>query len=147
MLPGTMGMCEGKGENPVNSVEPAECVQGVRLADPSMAEAPRGATGLPCSAPSRSQPMGTERAEPVLAARTLDQTRAFYDKRLCCVVGRPGTWAYEIVSRGQLVVQFFADAELKPDHHNSSCYWRVQDADRCIGSSLRWICPPPEFLG
>ncbi|HEU4631574.1 MAG TPA: VOC family protein [Gemmatimonadaceae bacterium] len=76
--------------------------------------------------------MRPERPEPILPARDLDETRAFY-ARLGFEPwfrGR-GPWEYEIVSRGQLVVHFFAERGLVPGDNDSSCYWRVTDADRC----------------
>jgi hypothetical protein len=41
-----------------------------------------------------------------------------------------GPWPYEIVSRGHLVVHFFAEPGLTPGENNTSCYWRVKDADQ-----------------
>jgi catechol 2,3-dioxygenase-like lactoylglutathione lyase family enzyme len=75
--------------------------------------------------------MRTERAEPILPARNLDETRTFYE-RLGFVPwfrGR-GPWEYEIVSRGHLVVHFFAEPRLTPSQNDAGCYWRVTDADR-----------------
>jgi len=40
-----------------------------------------------------------------------------------------GSWEYEIVSRGHLLVHFFAESGL-PNQNETSCYWRVKDADR-----------------
>jgi catechol 2,3-dioxygenase-like lactoylglutathione lyase family enzyme len=75
--------------------------------------------------------MRTERPEPILPARNLDETRAFYEKLgfVPWFRGR-GPWEYEIVSRGHLVVHFFAESELTPSQNDASCYWRVKDADR-----------------
>ena len=75
--------------------------------------------------------MRTERPEPILPARNLDEIRAFYEKLgfTPWFRGR-GPWHYEIVSRSQLVVHFYAVPELAPTENNSSCYWRVKDADR-----------------
>jgi len=75
--------------------------------------------------------MRTERSEPIFPALNLDETRAFYE-RLGFVPwwkGR-GSRAYEIVSRGHLVIHFFAEPELTPAENETSCYWRVRDADR-----------------
>jgi len=75
--------------------------------------------------------MRTERSEPIFPALNLDETRAFYE-RLGFVPwwkGR-GSRAYEIVSRGHLVIHFFAEPELTPGENETSCYWRVRDADR-----------------
>ena len=74
--------------------------------------------------------MRTERTEPILPVRNLDETRAFYE-RLGFVPwwrGR-GPWEYEIVSRGHLVVHFFAEPGLTPSGNDTSCCWRVKDAD------------------
>jgi len=75
--------------------------------------------------------MRTERSEPILPALNLDETRAFYEKLgfVAWWRGR-GTRAYEIVSRGHLVVHFFGEPELRPAENDTSCYWRVKDADR-----------------
>jgi len=86
--------------------------------------------------------MRTERAEPILPARNLDETRAFYGK----LGFRPwfrghAPWDYEIVSRGHLVVHFFADPGLTPSKNNASCYWRVKDADRFYQSFLALNLP------
>ena len=75
--------------------------------------------------------MRTERPEPILPARNLDETRAFYEKLgfVSWHKGR-GPWEYEIFSRGHLVIHFFAEPELTPSENETSCYWRVKDADR-----------------
>ena len=75
--------------------------------------------------------MRMERTEPILPARSLEETRAFYAKLgfRAWWQGR-GPWAYEIVSRGHLVVHFFAEPGLVPGENETSCYWRVKDADR-----------------
>lgn len=75
--------------------------------------------------------MRTERAEPILPARSLEETRAFYE-----ALGFVSWWKgggpsdYAIVSRGHLVVHFAADPGLIPGKSDTSCYWRVKDADR-----------------
>lgn len=74
--------------------------------------------------------MRTERPEPILPSRDLDETRRFYERlgfRLW--FGGREPWDYEIVSRGNLVVHFFASAGLVPAKSDSMCYWRVKDAD------------------
>jgi catechol 2,3-dioxygenase-like lactoylglutathione lyase family enzyme len=73
----------------------------------------------------------TERAEPVLPARNLDETRAFYRKLgfTCWFDGQ--SWpGYEIMSRGDLVMHFFSAPELVPGDNDAGCYWRVASADR-----------------
>ncbi len=75
--------------------------------------------------------MRTERSEPILPARNLAETRAFYEKLGFTSWWRGrGPWEYEIVSRGHLVVHFFAESGLVPTENEASCYWRVKDADR-----------------
>ena len=75
--------------------------------------------------------MRTERSEPILPARNLDETRAFYEKLgFVSWHGGRGHWEYEIFSRGHLVVHFFAEPGLIPGENETSCYWRVRDADR-----------------
>jgi catechol 2,3-dioxygenase-like lactoylglutathione lyase family enzyme len=75
--------------------------------------------------------MRTERAEPILPSRDLLETRAFY-KRLGFTPwwGEDRPWDYDIFSRGQLVVHFFAEPSLQPEKNDAGCYWRVEDADR-----------------
>lgn len=75
--------------------------------------------------------MRTERSEPILPARSLDETRTFYEKLgfTPWFRGR-GEFEYEIVSRGHLVVHFFAEHGLTPGDNETSCYWRVKDADQ-----------------
>ena len=75
--------------------------------------------------------MRTERPEPILPALNLDETRAFYEKLgfVAWWKGR-GSFAYEIISRGHLVIHFFAEPGLTPSENGTSCYWRVTDADR-----------------
>ena len=70
------------------------------------------------------------RAEPILPSRDLAETRAFYQNLgFKAWWGGGGPWDYEIVSRGNLVVHFFTESSLAPGESDSSCYWRVGDAD------------------
>jgi catechol 2,3-dioxygenase-like lactoylglutathione lyase family enzyme len=82
--------------------------------------------------------MRSERSEPILPARNLDETRAFYQKLgfVSWHNGR-GPWAYEIFSRGHLVIHFFEEPELTPSENDTSCYWRVRDADWCYQEFAR----------
>ncbi len=74
--------------------------------------------------------MRTERCEPILPSRNLDETRAFYGRLGFTAWFHGRSWPdYEIVSRGQLVVHFFAEPGLAADQNNAGCYWRVTDAD------------------
>lgn len=81
--------------------------------------------------PRNDDPLvGQARAEPILPSRDLAETRAFYRN----LGFEPwwdgsGPWDYEIVSRGNLVVHFFTDSGLIAGESDSSCYWRVEDAD------------------
>ena len=75
--------------------------------------------------------MGAERSEPILPARNLDETRAFYQKLgFTPWFGGQAPWDYEILSRGHLVVHFFTESGLTPSANDTSCYWRVEDADQ-----------------
>lgn len=75
--------------------------------------------------------MRTERAEPILPSRNLEETRQFYQRLgFTSWWGGKGPWDYEIVSRGNLVVHFFRESALAPDSNETSCYWRVVDADQ-----------------
>jgi catechol 2,3-dioxygenase-like lactoylglutathione lyase family enzyme len=74
--------------------------------------------------------MHPERAEPILPARDLDEIRDFYARLgFRPWFGAAAPWPYEIVSRGNLVVHFYLESGLDPARSNSSCYWRVPDAD------------------
>lgn len=74
--------------------------------------------------------MQPERAEPILPARDLDEIREFYGRLgFHSWFGGSAPWHYEIVSRGNLAVHFFLESTLDPAVNNSSCYWRVPDAD------------------
>ena len=75
--------------------------------------------------------MRTERAEPILPARNLNEIRSFYRKLGFTPWFDGQNWpGYEIMSRGDLVVHFFAAPELTMAGNDAGCYWRVADADR-----------------
>ena len=75
--------------------------------------------------------MRTERSEPILPARSLDETRDFYKKLgFASWHNGRGGWEYEIFSRGHLVVHFFLESSLIPGESDSMCYLRVRDADQ-----------------
>ena len=75
--------------------------------------------------------MRLERSEPILPSRNLDETWDFYERLGFAPWHRGRTdWEYGIVSRGNLVVHFFLESQLKPEQNDCSCYLRVQDADR-----------------
>lgn len=75
--------------------------------------------------------MRSERSEPILPSRDLNETRAFY-KKLGFDSWSEGRsqFEYEIFSRGHLVVHFFLDSGLNPADSDSMCYLRVRDADQ-----------------
>lgn len=78
--------------------------------------------------------MRIERSEPILPARNLEETRAFYMKLGFAPWFQGRSWPeYEIVSRGQLVVHFFSAPQLAAAENEAGCYWRVKDADRLHG--------------
>jgi catechol 2,3-dioxygenase-like lactoylglutathione lyase family enzyme len=73
----------------------------------------------------------TERSEPILPSRDLDETRAFYEALGFRAWFRGGgvNPQYEILSRGHLVVHFFLERALNPSGNDAGCYLRVADAD------------------
>ena len=79
--------------------------------------------------------MRTERPEPILPSRNIDETRTFY-ARLGFDPWFRGRWDYEIVSRGHLVIHFFPKPGLIPGDNDTSCYWRVKDADKLYSEFL-----------
>ena len=86
--------------------------------------------------------MRTERSEPILPARSLDENRVFYEKLGFVSWNKwRGQLAYEIFSRGHLVIHFFAESELIPGENDTSCYWRVRDADRLYQEFARLDLP------
>lgn len=71
--------------------------------------------------------MPREGPEPILPARDLSRTRAFYES-----LGFKSGYAdgdYDILRRGNLVVHLERRADLVPATNHTSCYWRVGDAD------------------
>jgi len=70
-------------------------------------------------------------AIPILPARDLDETRAFYE---CLGFRAAGWWpsefgGYAILVRGDLSMHFFAFEDLSPAKNYAQCYWRVKDVD------------------
>jgi catechol 2,3-dioxygenase-like lactoylglutathione lyase family enzyme len=86
----------------------------------------------------------TERAEPILPSRDLDETRTFY-VNLGFKPSFNGRWEYEILTRGNLVVHFFPHPELVPAESNAGCYWRVIDADE-LYNEFRTLGLPSEGI-
>ena len=66
-------------------------------------------------------------AEPILPAHDVARTREFYES----LGFRAGYYddRYEILRRGDLVVHLEARENLEPADNDTSCYWRVADAD------------------
>ena len=72
--------------------------------------------------------MPKEGSEPILPAKDLGRTRAFYES-----IGFKAGYhddRYEILRRDNLVVHLEPHADLVPAANRTSCYWRVEDADR-----------------
>ena len=70
-------------------------------------------------------------AIPILPARDLAETRAFYERLGFHAAGWWPTQfgGYAILRRGDLRMHFFAFADISPDQNYAQCYWRVQDVD------------------
>jgi len=68
-----------------------------------------------------------EGAEPILPAQDVSRTRAFYES----LGFKAGYYdeRYEILRRENLVVHLEARRDLAPAANQTSCYWRVRDAD------------------
>ena len=70
-------------------------------------------------------------AIPIMPARDLFETRAFYER---LGFQAAGWWpnefgGYACLVRGDLRMHFFAFADISPEHNYAQCYWRVQDVD------------------
>ena len=66
-------------------------------------------------------------AIPILPARDLGETRAFYERLGFRALG---WWPnYAILVRGDLELHFFSFEGLAPGESYAQCYWRVQDVD------------------
>jgi catechol 2,3-dioxygenase-like lactoylglutathione lyase family enzyme len=68
---------------------------------------------------------------PILPARDLAETRAFYER---LGFQAAGWWpaefgGYAILRRGDLSMHFFSFKEITPDQNYAQCYWRVNDVD------------------
>jgi len=71
--------------------------------------------------------MPREGPEPIFPAHDLRRTRAFYES-----LGFKSGYRddnYDILRRGSLVVHLERRADLVPATNQTSCYWRVRDAD------------------
>ena len=70
-------------------------------------------------------------AIPILPARDLQETRAFYER---LGFRTTGWWPHEfggyaILIRGDLSMHFFSFSDLSPLENYAQCYWRVNDVD------------------
>ena len=68
-----------------------------------------------------------EAAEPILPAQDVSRARAFYES-----LGFKAGYSddrYDILRRGNLVVHLEAHPDLAPAANETSCYWRVTNAD------------------
>lgn len=70
-------------------------------------------------------------AIPILPARDLNETRAFYER---LGFHAPGWWpnvfgGYAILRRGDLSMHFFLFPRISPEQNYAQCYWRVNDVD------------------
>lgn len=74
--------------------------------------------------------MPSEKAAPILPARDLQDTRAFFERLGFSTVGWwPHTFGgYAILVRGELELHFFSFPDLAPHDSYAQCYWRVADA-------------------
>jgi len=70
-------------------------------------------------------------AIPILPARDLAETRAFYERFGFQAAGWwPTTFGgYAILRRGDLSMHFFSFEDISPDQNYAQCYWRVNDVD------------------
>ena len=70
-------------------------------------------------------------AIPILPARDLNETRAFYER---LGFQAAGWWpkefgGYAILRRGDLSMHFFSFEDISPHENYAQCYWRVKDVD------------------
>lgn len=82
-------------------------------------------------------------AEPILPAQDVGRTRTFYES----LGFKAGYYddRYEILRRGNLVVHLEARRDLVPATNQTSCYWRVTDAD-ALHSDFAALGLPAEGL-
>jgi catechol 2,3-dioxygenase-like lactoylglutathione lyase family enzyme len=71
------------------------------------------------------------KAIPILPARDLNETRAFYER---LGFQAAGWWptefgGYAILHRGDLNMHFFSFKDISPAQNYAQCYWRVNDVD------------------
>jgi len=70
-------------------------------------------------------------AIPILPARDLYETRAFYERLGFQAAGWWPTQfgGYAILRRGDLSMHFFLFEDISPYQNYAQCYWRVNDVD------------------
>ena len=69
-------------------------------------------------------------AIPILPARDLVETRAFYEALGFRTTGWwPEFGGYAAMVRGDVTMHFFAYDDLSPSTNYGQCYWRVKDVD------------------
>ena len=71
-----------------------------------------------------------EFAVPIMPAKDLDATLAFYERLGFENVGAaPAEWNYLIIRRGGVQLHFYGDPDVDPLTTSSSCYVYTEDAD------------------
>jgi catechol 2,3-dioxygenase-like lactoylglutathione lyase family enzyme len=81
---------------------------------------------------SRTRELDPGVAIPILPARSLEETRRFYER---LDFDAAGWWprqfgGYAILVRGDLQMHFFSAPQLPSTGNDAGCYWRVRDPDR-----------------
>jgi len=73
----------------------------------------------------------SEWAAPILPARDLAATRAFYERLGFETVGwwPQAFGGYAILKRGAIEMHFFSFPDLAPSDSYAQCYWRVDDVN------------------
>ncbi|GLC25943.1 bleomycin resistance protein [Roseisolibacter agri] len=68
-------------------------------------------------------------AIPILPARDLHETRAFYERLGFATVGWwPDTFGgYAVLTRGDLAMHFYHAPDVQPHANHGQCYWYVAD--------------------
>jgi catechol 2,3-dioxygenase-like lactoylglutathione lyase family enzyme len=87
--------------------------------------------------------VSSERVAPILPARSLAETRAFYERLGFTTVGwwPHASGGYAILVRGGLELHFFTFADLSPRDSYAQCYWRVPDVDALHADFARLDLP------
>lgn len=83
--------------------------------------------------------MTADTVAPILPARDLAETRAFYER---LGFETAGWWpqalgGYAILARGAIEMHFFAFPEIVPHGSYAQCYWRVKDVDALHAEFVR----------